>query len=268
MYIDTNKLCSGLVYSNDYECISISDYIVDKLINYFSKNSFNMVIGLSGGIDSALVFHLAHMAQKKLHNKLYTYFLPYNKLHDESQKIIQELDDKYNQKTKIISIESIVAGMCLTVSTNSQCLTPFLLGNICARARMMVLMHESTVNSALLLGTENKTEHALGYFTIGGDNVSNIEPIHDLYKTQVFQIAKSLDLPNSVLDRAPSAELWAGQTDVDELGATYEQIDNTLYQLENYGSKFVIHSPSFERIQQRYLSLGKAKRSCPIYINL
>jgi NAD+ synthase len=104
-------------------------------------------------------------------------------------------------------------------------------GNIMARSRMIVLYDQSEAFKALPMGTSNKTEILLGYTTMWGDMASAINPIGDLYKTQVRQLARALDLPSVIIDKAPSADLWAGQTDEGELGFTYEQVDKLLYLL-------------------------------------
>jgi NAD+ synthase len=104
-------------------------------------------------------------------------------------------------------------------------------GNIYARCRMIVLFDISAELHALVLGTSNKTELLLGYGTLHGDMASGINPIGDLYKSQVRALGKHLGIPNPILEKEPSADLWAGQRDVDELGATYEMLDMVLYRM-------------------------------------
>jgi NAD+ synthase len=105
------------------------------------------------------------------------------------------------------------------------------MGNIMARARMIVLYDQSEVFKGLVLGTSNKTEILLGYSTIWGDMASAINPIGDLYKAQIRQLSRALNIPTPLIDKAPSADLWDGQTDENELGFTYEQVDRLLYLL-------------------------------------
>ena len=104
-------------------------------------------------------------------------------------------------------------------------------GNVMARQRMIVAYDQSVAWGGLVLGTSNKTEFLLGYSTIYGDSGVALQPIADLYKAQVRQLAASLDVPQSILDKAPSADLWEGQTDEEELGFSYEQVDQVLYLL-------------------------------------
>ena len=100
-----------------------------------------------------------------------------------------------------------------------------------ARARMIVLYDRSEAFKGLVVGTGNKTEILLGYSTLWGDSASALNPIGDLYKTQVRQLSRALGIPTVIVDKPPSADLWAGQTDEDELGFTYEDADKLLYLL-------------------------------------
>jgi NAD+ synthase len=102
-------------------------------------------------------------------------------------------------------------------------------GNIMARARMIAIYDRSEVFKALPIGTSNKTEILLGYTTMWGDMASALNPIGDLYKTQVRQLARALRIPDVIIDKPPSADLWVGQTDEGELGFTYEEVDRLLY---------------------------------------
>jgi NAD+ synthase len=108
-------------------------------------------------------------------------------------------------------------------------ITKLRMGNIMARARMIVLYDKSEAFKGLVLGTSNKTEILLGYSTMWGDMASAINPIGDLYKTQVRQLSRAMDIPLPILEKAPSADLWDGQTDENELGFTYDQVDRLLY---------------------------------------
>jgi NAD+ synthase len=104
-------------------------------------------------------------------------------------------------------------------------------GNIMARQRMIVLYDRSEAFKGLVVGTSNKTEILLGYSTLWGDMASALNPIGDLYKTQLRQLARALRIPAAILDKPPSADLWIGQTDEGELGFTYEEVDKLLYLL-------------------------------------
>jgi NAD+ synthase len=102
-------------------------------------------------------------------------------------------------------------------------------GNVMARARMIVLFDQSAAFNGLVVGTSNKTEILLGYTTLFGDSACALNPIGDLYKTQVRQLARGIGVPQVIVEKPPSADLWPGQTDEGELGFTYEQVDQLLY---------------------------------------
>jgi NAD+ synthase len=104
-------------------------------------------------------------------------------------------------------------------------------GNIMARERMIILYDQSAAWNGLVVGTSNKTELLLGYGTLFGDMASAVNPLGDLYKTQIRQLAIALGVPQPIVDKPPSADLWAGQTDEAEMGLTYEQVDRLLYLL-------------------------------------
>jgi len=104
-------------------------------------------------------------------------------------------------------------------------------GNIMARARMIILYDQSEAFKGLVVGTGNKTELLLGYSTLWGDSASALNPIGDLYKAQVRQLSRALGVPSAIVNKAPSADLWAGQTDENELGFTYEEVDRLLFLL-------------------------------------
>jgi NAD+ synthase len=146
--------------------------------------------------------------------------------------------------------------------------TPLRKGNIMARMRMVALYDQSSAFGGLVIGTSNKTETLLGYTTIFGDNAAAVQPIADLYKTQVRQLSRALGMPQSVIDKAPSADLWIGQTDEDELGYTYELADQLLYLLvdERYTVDEVV-AEGFERVFVekiwRQVRLNHYKRTMP-----
>jgi len=226
-YIDVSDLPDFLKLAN---LMALINDKVLEITEYFRVSGFTKaVIGLSGGIDSALAAALAVRALGP--ENVITVRLPYESNNDKSLMIAKEIADflkipKENQLTVDIT-ESVNRTWCFVegIPRGNEKLR---VGNIAARMRMIILMDVSAAYTALLVGTENKTEEYLAYFTIGGDQISSIEPSKNLWKVQVFQLALALDLPESVLSRAPSAELWQGQTDEGELDLTYVQIDTVL----------------------------------------
>ena len=140
------------------------------------------------------------------------------------------------------------------------------LGNIMARVRMIMLFDFAKKVNGLVCGTENKSEHLLGYFTRYGDEASDLEPIQHLFKTQVFELAKYLGVPDSIIKKTPSANLWEGQTDEEEFGFTYKEADEVLSEVREYkgmigGDKGKIREIIMERVKR-----NKFKQEVPYTI--
>ncbi len=187
----------------------------------FSK----VVMGLSGGIDSALACYLA--AEALGPKNVLAIRNPYKTSSPESLEHAQLVIDATGVHTKTIEITSMVDALNEQIPEMDK----MRMGNAMARARMIVWYDQSVDFNALVLGTGNKSEILLGYSTIYGDAAHALNPIGDLYKTQVRQLARDMGLPQEILDKAPSADLWADQTDEKELGFTYEKVDKLLFLL-------------------------------------
>lgn len=153
--------------------------------------------------------------------------LPYRTSSPNSLEHAQLMIDQFQVKSETINISHMVDPLI----KRDPNITNVRKGNIMARARMIVLYDQSEVFKALPIGTSNKTEILLGYSTQWGDAASAINPIGDLYKTQARQLSRALNIPAPIIDKAPSADLWEGQTDEGELGFTYEEVDKLLYLL-------------------------------------
>jgi NAD+ synthase len=141
-------------------------------------------------------------------------------------------------------------------------------GNIMARERMIVLYDQSEVFKGLVVGTSNKTEILLGYSTLFGDSASALNPIGDLYKTQIRQLSRAMNIPAPIIDKPPSADLWEGQTDEKELGFTYEEVDKLLYLLvdERYSPQEAIEAgfdKTFVESVTRRVRRNQFKRMLP-----
>ena len=183
------------------------------------------VVGLSGGIDSALSCVLA--AQALGPENVLAVRMPYKASSRDSLDHAQLLIDQLGVQSKTIEITDMVEPLIRLEPEMSKVRK----GNLMARARMIVLYDQSEAFKGLVVGTSNKTEILLGYSTMFGDSASAINPIGDLYKTQVRQLSRALNVPAPIVDKSPSADLWAGQTDESELGFTYEEADRLLYLL-------------------------------------
>jgi NAD+ synthase len=183
------------------------------------------VVGLSGGIDSALSCVLA--AQALGPENVLAVRMPYQASSRDSLDHAQLLIDQLGVQSKTIEITDVVEPLIQLDPDMSKVRK----GNLMARARMIVLYDQSEAFKGLVVGTSNKTEILLGYSTLFGDSASAINPIGDLYKTQVRQLSRALNVPAPIVDKPPSADLWAGQTDESELGFTYADVDKLLYLL-------------------------------------
>jgi len=191
------------------------------------------VVNLSGGLDSAVSIILA--AEALGAQNVLAVRLPYTTSSPDSLEHAQMLIDQLGTPSITIPITDMVDPLI----AHERVMTQIRKGNIMARARMIVAYDQSEAFKGLVVGTSNKTEILLGYTTLFGDSACAINPIGDLYKTQVQQLARALDIPAVIIEKAPTADLWPGQTDEGELGFTYEEVDKLLYLLvdQRYSSQ-------------------------------
>jgi NAD+ synthase len=219
---------------------------LEKVLVDFIKQEtsrFNIkkcVIGLSGGIDSAVSVYLAVKALGK--RNVLGVLLPYKESSADSIRDALTIVKDLGIKSRIIDISGGVDSLAESIALDSKPADKsgaardlrirggkVRKGNIIARMRMITLYDMSNEYGGLVLGTSNKTELLLGYSTIFGDAASAINPLGDLYKTQIWQLAKLLKIPARIIKKKPSADLWIGQTDETELGFTYKEADELLY---------------------------------------
>jgi NAD+ synthase len=183
------------------------------------------VLGLSGGLDSALSCFLA--AEALGPENVLAVRMPYKTSSDDSLEHAQEVIDQLGVQSLTVPITDMVDPLFELFPDANQMRR----GNAMARARMIVLYDQSEAFKGLVVGTGNKTEILLGYTTVYGDSANALNPIGDLYKTQVRQLSRAIGVPSGIVDKPPSADLWKGQTDEDELGFTYAEVDRLLYLL-------------------------------------
>lgn len=180
------------------------------------------VVGLSGGIDSAVSTYLAARALGP--ENVFACRLPFRSSSESSLLDAQEVIDDLGLPAETIEISAMVDGFASSAGDADS----LRLGNVMARVRMALLYDRSAKHRALVLGTSNKTELLLGYGTLHGDMASALNPIGDLYKTQVRALAVHLGVPRAICEKPPSADLWPDQNDEQDLGMTYAQIDPLL----------------------------------------
>jgi NAD+ synthase len=183
------------------------------------------VLGLSGGIDSALVAFLA--AEALGPDNVHACIMPYRTSNPESEAHALFVAEQLGINYRVIEITSMVDAYFELFPEADQMRR----GNKMARERMTILYDHSAAFSALVLGTSNKTELLLGYGTLYGDMASALNPIGDIYKSHVWQLSQEMGVPEVIIKKKPSADLWAGQTDEQELGFTYREVDELLYHM-------------------------------------
>lgn len=200
-----------------------------EIINFLQKTFLatgkkHAVIAISGGIDSAVSFSLLVKALPK--EQIWPILLPYHRQDMTDAETILDFWQFPNSNRKTLNIASVVDGLCQSLQVED--LDHVRKGNLMARTRMIAVFDYAKSKDALVVGTENKSEHYLGYFTRFGDEASDIEPLVHLYKTQVRDLARELSLPEIFLQKAPSAGLWENQSDEAEFGFSYELADQVL----------------------------------------
>ncbi len=211
--------------------LEINTELVTRILTSFIRTEIQRagferaVIGVSGGIDSALSCTLAAKALGP--DNVLALFMPYATTSPESQAHAQQLIKLTGVRSETVEITPMVDPFLESIPETERIRR----GNVLARMRMIVLYDRSMSFKGLVVGTGNKTEILLGYTTLYGDSACAINPIGDLYKTQVRQLARSLEIPEEIIEKPPSADLWVGQTDEGELGFTYEEVDRLLFRL-------------------------------------
>jgi NAD+ synthase len=201
--------------------------LVEFIRNETGKFGFKrVVLGLSGGIDSALSAALA--AEALGPENVVALILPYKTSSPESEAHARLLIDKLGLPYDRIDISPMADPLFEHYGGDLNALRK---GNALARTRMIAVFDRSVPEKALVLGTSNKTESLLGYTTWYGDSAASIQPLGDLYKTQVRALARFVGVPDPIIEKKPSADLWPGQTDESEMDLTYELVDQVLYLL-------------------------------------
>ena len=213
------KISKNINYKN--YSIELIKWLKETCLNYPAKG---FVIGISGGVDSAVAASLAAMTNLPITALIMPSSNNQSQDMTDALKLIKKLDIPYHivsiQPTYDIFIDSTAD---FTNCDNDRQLV--IKGNAQARLRMMYLYAYAQQNERMVIGTDNACEWYMGYFTKFGDGAADILPLVNLKKSQVFELGKYLKVPSNILDKAPSAGLWQGQTDEDEMGVTYKEID-------------------------------------------
>ncbi|MDX1503730.1 MAG: NAD+ synthase [Thermoanaerobaculia bacterium] len=217
----------GLDINPELAVTALTGFIRDAVA---TARQDGVVVGLSGGIDSALSTGLAALALGP--ERVHALMMPYRTSSPDSATDAETVAEKFGLAPRTVDITPMVDGY---FDANDPEADTVRRGNLMARARMAVLFDLAKKLRCLVLGTSNKTEILLGYSTIFGDNASSINPLGDLFKCQVVSLARHIGVPDAVIDKKPSADLWPGQTDEEELGFDYGVADEVLYLMFNLG---------------------------------
>ncbi|MDD2367370.1 MAG: NAD+ synthase [Desulfuromonadaceae bacterium] len=243
--------------------------LLRKLLVGFVRDEVNkvglnkVILGLSGGIDSALVAFIA--AEALGGDNVHAVCMPYKTSNPESEEHARLVASACGVNFSVIPISTMVdAYFELFPDANNM-----RRGNKMARERMTILFDQSALLGALVLGTSNKTELLLGYGTLYGDMASALNPIGDIYKSQVWELSAFMGVPVEVIEKKPSADLWMGQTDEEELGFTYSKVDELLYLMVDQRltrSELIAEGLESEFVDMIYLKIQNShfKRRLPV----
>ncbi len=245
-----------------------ADTVMNLLVQFIKDETHNVgfskgVIGVSGGMDSALVASLTVKGMGK--KNTLAVIMPHRTSDPQSIKDGELVVRELGIPSETVDISPMVDAYC----EKHRVVDHVRRGNVMARMRMIVLYDISAREKALVIGTSNKTELMLGYGTQHGDIACAINPIGDLYKTQVWQIAGAIGVPQSVIDKKPTADLWKGQTDEGELGFSYRDVDQLLFQMvdERRSDEELVQlgfSAEFIRKVRQLLRKNQFKRRPPV----
>ena len=230
----------------DLNLKEVHSELVEFLRESFKKAGFSKaVLGLSGGIDSALVAYLLKDALGK--ENVLAIMMPYKSSNPDSLNHAKLVVEDLGINSKTIEITEMIDAYF----KNEKDPTSLRMGNKMARERMSILFDYSSKENALVVGTSNKTEIYLGYSTQFGDAACAFNPIGDLYKTNVWELSRYLNIPKELIEKKPSADLWEGQTDEQEMGLTYKEADQVLYRmLEENKTVEEIATPTTEAVKE------------------
>jgi len=213
----------------------INTDLTQKILVDFIRSEINSagfsraVVGVSGGVDSALTCFLA--AEALGPENVLAIFMPYKTTSVDSREHAALVIEATGAREQTVDITPLVTPLFDGFPEVEKIRR----GNMMARMRMIVLYDQSAAYKSLVVGTGNKTEILLGYTTLYGDSACAINPLGDLYKTQILQLARAVGVPEPIVSKPPSADLWEGQTDEDELGFTYDDVDRLLLLLIDQG---------------------------------
>ncbi len=239
----------------------MKDIYVDKIqaIREFLKEIIgdrHAVLGISSGIDSSLVLTLLVTSIDK--NKVKAIFMPDKYTKSQDYEDVKKLSESTGIDIATLNIEGVIESYRELLNSSDKRLE----GNIRSRIRANILYYNANLLGGLVIGTTNRTEYLLGYYTKYGDGACDIEPIQGIFKTDVWKIASILKIPQSIIDKKPSAGLWENQYDEDELKMNYSEIDKILSDMFDHNKL----DGKYEKLMELYLK-SMHKRELPKAMN-
>lgn len=255
----------------EHVAIQISNFIKDIVKE---SQTSGVVLGLSGGLDSSTT---AYLCAKSLENhQILGIIMPTVTTSTEDVEDAITVAEALNIEYEIIHVDDLIApfkDICIHATKKNEKLSEFkdiANANLKARIRMMLLYYHANDLNRVVVGTGNRTELLVGYFTKYGDGGVDILPIGDLYKTEVRKLAEYIGVPKRIIEKAPTAGLWAGQTDEEELGITYELLDKLLYLMidrnledQEIAEKLNIEIEEVLRINRKVMSSEHKLKTAP-----
>jgi len=239
---------------------------IDKIVNWIREkvddaNAKGVIVGLSGGVDSSCV---AALCKKAFPNNTLGLIMPClsNPLDRKHAEVIAK---KFDIPYKVINLEesfTTILKSLIGEKYDKEKHTGVPVANIKPRLRMITLYYFANKLNYLVVGTDNKSEEMVGYFTKYGDGGVDILPIVDLYKKDVRELAKHLEIPDKIINKKPSAGLWHGQTDEDEIGISYDELDEILNRLEKGKDLSNIEPKKVEKVR-KMIVMSEHKRKMP-----
>lgn len=231
---------------------------VEQMIRhaYWQTGCTGIVLGLSGGIDSAVA--AAFCCRAVGPDKVLGLLMPSAVSNPDDLHDATDLCSRLKIPHHVVSIDPMLAGFRSLPGFTE---TPYLLGNLMARIRMVTLYYYANRDNRIVCGTSNRSEYMLGYSTKYGDSAADIQPLLHLNKADIYVAARELDIPEAIIRKVPSAGLWAGQSDEKEIGLSYAEIDSALRALEENAWK--AQNPTEERVLALVKKSGHKRMPAP-----
>lgn len=219
---------------------------ITKIVSFLQETigERTPVIGISGGIDSAVTLILLTKAFDV--KRIRAFFMPEKGTPESDYRDVESLSKASGVTIPTINIQPMVDAFAQTLQVRTQ----EALGNIKSRVRMVTLYYQSNISSGIVVGTTNRSEYVVGYYTKFGDGACDIEPIMHLLKRDVREMATALNVPKSIITKKPSAGLWAAQTDESELGISYDRLDQII--VEIFDQKLDRHGPDYDKVRKLF----------------